>query len=1650
MAGFLHEEVRRPLDLVNGPLIRARMIRLEEDLHHIVMTAHHIVCDGWSYDVMVTDLSQIYTMICNGQTDHRERPMQISEYTRWLEEQEETETFREDEAYWTALYEDSVPVLDLPTDRPYPTYKSYNGAREVVRIDRAVYKDVRNTAAKCGVTNYALLYSAFAVLLHRLSNQNDFVIGIPVAGQSAVGEHELVGHCTNLLPLRVKLEGETPFTTLLKESKKQILDAYEHQLMTYGSLVRRLKLPRDPARTPLVSVMFNVDPQIQGMDFNGMEFDFVSNPRSAFQFDFAFNLVAGEDDLVVECDYCTDLFDTETMHRWIGHFTTLLRGIIEQADRPVSRLPMLTEEERNRLLGEWNDTRADYDVNASVHDRFAARVAELPDRQAVVFGDDSVSYRELNERANRLARHLRSLGAGPDTLVGLYMNRSVDMVTGLLGVLKAGGAYVPMDPAFPKDRLAYMMEDSGATILLTSPNLTEGLFEHNATVVCIDSDKEAIEGYSPENPEKVGSPENLAYVIYTSGSTGKPKGVRIPHRALTNFILSMEKTPGLGPDDTLLAVTTLSFDIAMLEMFLPLVQGATLNVADRETAADGKRLIRALGESKATVMQATPATFRLLLEAGWEGDRSLKILCGGEAFPRDLAEQLLPMCGELWNMYGPTETTIWSTTYPVVSGSGPVPIGRPIDNTDIYILDGNMEPAPVGAPGILYIGGDGLARGYLNRPELTKEKFIPHPFPSDGKSTVYNTGDLAKYLADGNIEFLGRIDHQVKIRGYRIELGEIESALNRHPAVAQSVVVAREDRPGDKRLAAYIELGSMSESVSEDIQKPLGQEHLDEWSQKWDKLYETGLENLAKMGDPDKNIDAAIIEWANVEDSDEQVEEWLDHTTQSIRALNPDRVLEIGCGAGQVLLRIAPQCSYYMGTDFAAIALDELRKKLAGMDMGPVRIDIEQRPADNFEGLQPGSFDTVILNSVIQYFPDAQYLIRVLKQSATVLKPGGKIFVGDVQSRALLEMFHAGDQFRRAEGDTPVKQFRETVRKRVDNESELVADPEFFYAFADETGGIGRIEVLHRRGRIQNETTLYHYDVVLTVGTGPEKAVDGEWHDWDGERLTLGRLEDLLSDEQADTLCIGAVPNARLREDLAVYRLTRPGGAAETIGEVRRAVLSAPAGVEPDAFRETAERLGWDVQVRWIGHEEDARFDAVFGRKGTEPSVERIAPREPFDTTKPLQHYVNNPLRKKLAGSLTSELRDYLRSSLPDYMAPSVFVFLDALPLTPNRKVDRSALPAPDMQRSEKDRGYVAPRDDIERQLTSLWETVLGVRPVGLKDNFFDLGGHSMLAVRLFVEMEKITGKNLPLGLLFEAPTVELMAGLLRRDEWTPSWKSLVPIQPGGSRPIFFCVHGAGGNVLLYRDLAERLGPDQPFYGVQAQGLDGSPPYKTVEEMAAHYVDEVLSFQPKGPYYLGGYCMGGMIAYEIARLLTLQGQDVALLALFDTVGNVRRLNIPQNMYYQLQRVYFHARNVLLLNTADQRRFLRDKAAEAKRRAELKLRSVLSHSASYKAHRTSKKQLVTLETINDRAAENFTPKPYPGKLTVFKSKVQYAEVRDPQLEWEDGLAAGGIDLIELPVYPAGMLMEPFVKDLAERLSACIDGARERTAKNQRSG
>ena len=1303
----------------------------------LTFTTHHFVVDGWSCGILMRELSIIYNALASGEEPRLpELSVQYTDFavwqTRWLEGPEPAKQI----AYWKAAL-DRLSTLELPTDRARPPLQSYRGDIHHFELQPELGAALRELSREMGMTLYMTLLAAFQVLLYRYSRQEEVVLGTAVSNRHSSDLEHLLGPFVNTLVLRGDLSGNPSFRELVQRARDVASNAFANQDLPFETLVEELQPERDRSRSPLFQILFVVhqysgseELALQGADVT----DYPVAPGTTM-YDLFLQLIELDGRLSGSIEYSTDLFDASTIVRMTGHLETLLEGVVADPDAAILDLPLMDENERRRVCETWNATTTDYPADARLDQLFAAQAQRTPDDTAASDDSRSLTYAELNTNANQVAAKLRAEGVQPGDLVGIYLDRSVRMLEALLGTLKSGAAYVPLDPLFPPDRIRYMMDDAGLAALLTERARIDDLPVTPPLTICIDEAATELAALPADNPEPAGSNRDLAYVIYTSGSTGMPKGVQLEHRGVVNFLAGMAQAPGIAATDTLLAVTTLSFDIAVLELLLPLLNGAHVVIAGKDVAADGRRLAALIDHSRTTVMQATPATWQLLLGADWTGKSDLRILCGGEALPRELADKLLPLCAELWNMYGPTETTIWSTV-DRVQPSGPILVGRPIANTQVYIVDDALRPLPAGVPGELCIAGDGVARGYFERAELTAERFVDNPF---GAGKLYRTGDLARYRDDGSIQCLGRNDNQVKVRGYRIELGEIETALAAHPAVNQAVVSAREDREGEKRLVGY--LITDEAALQGDELEQWKNDQLDQWRDLWENAYVEG-EPL----DPAFNISGWTSSYSNEPIPPAQMRDWITVTGERINALGAERVLEIGAGTGLVAARVAPGTARYLALDFSPASVAAINK-LRDSNEALGHLEARQLGASDLEQVRGEQFDLVIINSVAQYFPDQDYLIDVIRHALGLLTDDGRLFLGDLRSLPLLESYHTSVQLWQADGGTELAALAERIRQRIEAEEELLIDPLFFRLLRERLPELGNVELQLKRGTERNEMTCFRYDAVVT--RGPVAATDPlrlEWHSGNDTEW----FDRVLHDREHRDVLITGIADARLQPENIASATLRGPAAGQTVDDLRGSISAAPVhGLQPEALYELASARGIGVQM--IGTA-PGRFNVLF----TDDGIDGVAMLPDRDLT--LEQCCNNPMQGRVQRSLVPMLRDELRKTLPEYMVPAVYMLLDEYPLTPNGKIDRKALPAPEHVST---RTYTPPRNEAEEQLVAIWEDLLGIDQVGVLDDFFGLGGHSLLATQLVSRVRDRFGVALPLNALFDEPTVAGLAAVI-------------------------------------------------------------------------------------------------------------------------------------------------------------------------------------------------------------------------------------------------------------------------------------------------
>jgi amino acid adenylation domain-containing protein len=815
------QEVKASFDLIQGPLLRIKLLQLSPEEHVFLLVMHHIISDGWSIGVIVRELAALYAAFSQEKpAPLPELPIQYADFAIWQRNWLQGEVLQSQLDYWQQQLGENLPVLELPIDRPRPPVQTFNGRKYSFALSQNLTEALEAISQQQGVTLFMTLLAAFQILLYRYSGQEDICVGSPIANRNYREIEGLIGFFVNTLALRTNLGGNPTFRELLERVRAVTLGAYAHQDLPFEKLVEQLQLERSLSYNPLFQVMFALqNTPMPTLELKELKLHPLEVDSGTAQLDLTLHLEQKTNGIAGVFEYNTDLFDGNSIASMANHFQTLLESIITNLEQPISKLSLLTPAEQQQILVGWNSTQTTYPLEFTLHQLIETQVEKTPDAIAVKFADQQLTYRELNNRANQLAHHLQNLGIKPEVLVGICVERSLEMVIGLLGILKAGGAYVPLEPHLPQERLAFMLADTQVKVLLTQQHLVAELPEHSAQLICLDTDWEIIAQASEKNLEIAVTPENLAYVIYTSGSTGKPKGAMNTHRGICNRLLWMQDVYQLTEADCVLQKTPFGFDVSVWEFFWTLLTGARLVLAKPKGHQDSAYLVQLIVQEKVTTLHFVPSMLQIFLqEQGLSECQSLRqVMCSGEALPYALQERFFAhLNAELHNLYGPTEAAVDVTYWACErdSNSPVVPIGRPIANTQIYLLDSDLQPVPVGVAGELHIGGVGLARGYLNRPDLTAQKFIPNPFSYNPAARLYKTGDLARYRYDGTIEYLGRIDYQVKIRGFRIELGEIEAILGQHPAIQEAVVLVREDHPGEKRLVAYV-VTSANSHVSE-------------------------------------------------------------------------------------------------------------------------------------------------------------------------------------------------------------------------------------------------------------------------------------------------------------------------------------------------------------------------------------------------------------------------------------------------------------------------------------------------------------------------------------------------------------------------------------------------------------------------------------------------------------------------------------------------------------------------------------------------------------------------------------------------------------------------------------------------------------------
>ncbi|NER93229.1 MAG: amino acid adenylation domain-containing protein [Symploca sp. SIO1B1] len=1353
---LINEAALKPFDLAQEPLIRASVFEVTPEEHILFLNIHHIVSDGWSLGILHREIGLLYQSAWEGNPYPLAKlPIQYADFACWQTQWLQGELLDAQLTYWRQQLTD-LPLLGLYSDRPRPPVQTFLGKALNFKLSPSLSQQLKQVSRQQGATLFMTLLSAFKVLLYRYTGQEDIAVGFPIANRNRTEIENLIGFFVNTLVLRTDLSGNPQFQDLLARVRQTTLQAYAHQDLPFEKLVEELEPERDPSRNPLVQVVFALQnapdqmPELPNLQVSQEELEIQTT-----RFDLECHLWETPDGLIGKFIYNVELFNPDTGSRMLEHFLRLLEQIGTEPEKTIADFSLLTPSEQQQIVVDWNQTARAYPRELSLHQAFEQQVEKAPEAIALVFGETKLTYAQLNQYANRLASQLQGQGVTPETIVGLCMKRSLLTIIAILAILKVGGVYLPLDPDTPQHRLKSMLEDTEPSLLLTQEEFRSSLPKWDGVILAC-SLAQLTQG-SDNFPLTTVKPDCLAYIMYTSGSTGKPKGIGVSHRAVMRLVNNPNYV-SLSADDRLLHIAPFTFDASTFEIWGSLLNGARLVIMPPHTPSL-EELAQGITEHKITVMFFTTALFHLMVEEKIDSLASLRqLLVGGEVMSVKLLQAFVRYAQncQTIHVYGPTENTTFTTFYPVKPEENfplSIPIGRPISRTTTYILDPKMRPVPVGVPGELYTGGEGLARFYFNRPELTAEKFVPNPFSNKRNDRLYRTGDLARFMKDGSIEFLGRIDTQVKIRGFRIEPGEIETLLNQHPTVKKTVVVPREEA-GNKQLVAYLVSQLESEASASG-----SNEHISQWQ----SLFEQTYQESSDLDQADFNLAGWNDSYTGQAILPEAMAEWVTHTVASIMAFHPQRVWEIGCGTGLLLLRIASHCSHYLGTDFSPEALQFVQQQLDSRNLS--HVELRRQLADDFSAIAPDHYDAIILNSIVQYFPGINYLLQVIRGAVKATAPGGIIFLGDLRCFPLLDAFHTSIQLYKSADSLPIAQLRENSQKSRRFEGELAIDPAFFKQLKNEIPEISSVQILHKRGQYHNELTKYRYDVILQIDQGDKPLQSPSIYDWqekatvDSPSHNLESLRHLLT-ETRSPCCLQNIPNARIWNDVKSVQILGDLEDNFTVTALRSTVketLQKDPGIDPEAFWAIGEELNYTTQVVWSHQGKQGYFDVVFIPQ--EQSLSLISPFLSGSSKRREWHaYGNNPISEKLTHKIVPMLRSYLTEQLPDYMIPSHFVLLDAIPLNHNGKINKRALPAPEAIRPDLEAAYQAPSTDIEQIIAGIWQEYLRLDRVGIEDNFFDLGGHSLLLVQILSKLQSIFNQKLSVVDMFQYPTVSALA----------------------------------------------------------------------------------------------------------------------------------------------------------------------------------------------------------------------------------------------------------------------------------------------------
>nr|WP_163737384.1 non-ribosomal peptide synthase/polyketide synthase [Mycobacterium gallinarum] len=1461
--------------------IRAQVYSVGPEQYVVAIVVHHIAFDGWSLTPMVRDIGEAYSSRTKGMAPGwAQLAVQYVDYTLWQREQfgdldDDDSPIAAQLAYWQDALAGMPERLQLPTDRPYPPVADYRGSGVAVNWPAQLQQRVRDVAHQHNATSFMVIQAALAVLLSEVSASNDVAVGFPIAGRRDPALDELVGFFVNTLVLRVELAGDPTFAELLAQVRQRSVAAFDRQDVPFEVLVERLNPTRTLTHHPLIQVMLAWQ-NILGQDgtdggavaLGDLHVSQMAMDTHTARMDLVFHLSErwtdnGEaDGIGGMVEFRTDVFDAATIVTLIERLERVLVAMTTDPERRVSSTDLLDDGER-ALLDRWGNRAAltrPLPTAASIPTLWTEQVARTPDAVAVTFGDQSLTYGDIEEAANRLAHLLIAHGAGPGQSVALLFTRSTEAIVAILAVLKTGAAYLAIDPSHPSARIEFMLGDAAPIAAITTASLQSRLADAGLVVIDIDDPRIEIQ---PSTAVPAPGADDIAYIIYTSGTTGQPKGVAVAHRNVAQLMESLDAdVPRTG---VWTQCHSLAFDFSVWEIWGALLGGGRLVVVSESVGRSPEEFHALLVAEQVSVLSRTPSAFYALqtvdaLSPEQAGKLKLEaVVFGGEALEPQRLQTWLhnhPEMPRLINMYGITETTVHASYREVVvddvdtSGS---PIGGPLTHLAFFVLDGSLRRVPPRVVGELYVAGAGLAYGYTRRGGLTGTRFVACPFGEPGMR-MYRTGDLVSWGADGQLKYVGRADHQVQIRGYRIELGEIENALAASPEVTQAVATVHQSDAG-AQIVGYVTLDHTTTDESDAVL-------VEEWQQMYDDLYGAEV-GTSKFGSDFRGWNSSYTDDAIPLT---EMAEWRSATVDRIKALQPRRLLEIGVGSGLLLSKIAPQCERYVATDMSPVTIANLSCSLEQLRIPwRDRVQLLAQPAHVTQALPRGYFDTIVLNSVIQYFPNAGYLVDVIDNAMDLLVPGGALFIGDIRNHSLQGAFQTGVALAHNNTATDAAEVRQRVHRAVMNEPELLVAPEFFADWAaDHPAPVG-IDIQVKRGSADNELTRYRYDAVLQKAAEPMLSLaDAKIWTW-RDCECLDGLGARLTTQRPAVVRVTGIPRAGVADDVHIEAALAAGlPLADAVAEATT-IRDATA---PEELHRLGESQGYRVAVTWGA--EPGTLDAVFIAAS---EFERAAGlTDVYLASEPHLRgaHANNPQTNTKIGAV----RQRLGTRLPEYMVPAQIVVLQEFALTSSGKIDTKALPEPVFATTP----FQAPQTEIEKIIAGIYAQVLGVERVGVDDSFFDLGGDSLSAMRLVAAINAALDAQLAVRTVFYAPSVRSLSRQLGRAD---NDLEVVPAEVFKEAPgiPLVCVHDGLGLSWSYRTLGGYL--DCPIIGINQVPQDGEPDPQSIRAMAASYADRIQSVYPADTYNILGWSFGGVVAHELAVELRRRGCVVQRLVLLD-------------------------------------------------------------------------------------------------------------------------------------------------------------------------